>query len=307
MKTCILTHPSGFDHRAPEGHPEHPGRLDAVLKGVRAAGFDVTESRMKADRTALERVHAPGLIDQVFATEPKAGWAKIDMDTYMAPGSLDAALFAAGAGIEAVDSVIAGKAEAVFVAARPPGHHAETDRAMGFCLFNSIAIAAAYALDHHGLSKVAVVDIDVHHGNGTQAWAQREPRAFFASIHQGWIYPGTGAGHETGPHGNLVNIPLERGTQGAAWRSAVEAQILPALNAFAPEIVFVSAGFDGHAADPLAGLSLLEDDYAWAAKALAASVQGTGASRLVCMLEGGYDCPALERSVSAFVTALEAA
>ncbi|MFW6413552.1 MAG: histone deacetylase family protein, partial [Oceanicaulis sp.] len=273
----------------------------------RGAGFDVRESALKADRAALERVHAPGHVHQVFETEPKAGWAKIDMDTYIGPGSLDAALFAAGAGIEAVDAVMSGEAEAVFVAARPPGHHAEPDRAMGFCLFNSIAVAAAHALDHHGLSKVAVVDIDVHHGNGTQAWAELEPRAHFVSIHQGWIYPGTGAAHETGRHGNIVNLPMERGADGGIWRRALEGGAFDSLRAFAPDLLFVSAGFDAHAADPLAGLALQDEDYAWAGAALAELAAEISRSRLVCMLEGGYDCPALERSVGAFVSALEAA
>ncbi|MEQ8405647.1 MAG: histone deacetylase family protein [Oceanicaulis sp.] len=307
MKTRVLTHPSGFEHRAPEGHPEHPGRLQAALDGARGAGFEIAESAGRAERGQLERVHAPLLVDQVFNTEPKAGWAKIDMDTYMAAGSLDAALHAAGAGIEAVDAVMAKEAEAVFVAARPPGHHAESDRAMGFCLFNSIAVAAAHALDHHGLSKVAVVDIDVHHGNGTQAWAETEPRALFASIHQGWIYPGTGAAHETGGHGNIINLPMERGTAGAAWRAAIESRVLPALERFGPDLILVSAGFDAHEADPLAGMALVEADYAWAGAALGGAAKRLSASRLVCMLEGGYDCPALERSVGAFLSALEAA
>ncbi|MGJ3231257.1 MAG: histone deacetylase family protein [Oceanicaulis sp.] len=307
MKTLVLTHASGLTHRAPEGHPEHAGRLEAALAGARGAGLDPVESRAAATRPQLARVHTPALIDQVFDTEPKAGWAKIDMDTYMGPGSLEAALNAAGAGIEAVDRVMAGEAEAVFVAARPPGHHAEPDRAMGFCLFNSIAVAGAHALEEHGLSKIALVDIDVHHGNGTQAWAETEPRALSASIHQGWIYPGTGAAHETGRHGNIINLPMERGTRGAAWRAAMEARILPALTRFEPELILVSAGFDAHEADPLAGLALQEEDYAWAAGALAAAAKAGGASRLVCMLEGGYDCPALERSVGAFLGALEAA
>ncbi|MGX6647118.1 histone deacetylase family protein [Maricaulaceae bacterium MS644] len=307
MKTRVLTHSSGLEQRAPEGHPEHAGRLKAALDGARAAGFDVVQSTLKADRAALERVHMPALIDQVFDTEPKAGWAQIDMDTYMGPGSLDAALYAAGAGMEAVDQVMAGDAEAVFVAARPPGHHAEPDRAMGFCLFNSIAVAASHALGAHGLSRVAVVDFDVHHGNGTQAWAETESRALFASIHQGWIYPGTGAAHETGRHGNIINLPMERGTAGPAWRAALEARVFPALARFEPELILVSAGFDAHAADPLAGLSLLEDDFAWAGTALAEAARALSASRLVCMLEGGYDCPALARSVGAFLGALEAA
>jgi len=307
MKTLVLTHPGCLGHGAPEGHPEHSGRLEAALAGARGSGFEIVDSLVKADRAALERVHAGALIDQVFEAEPRAGWAMIDMDTYMAPGSLDAALYAAGAGMEAVDRVMTGEAEAAFVAVRPPGHHAEPDRAMGFCLFNSIAVAAAHALDHHGVSRVAIVDIDVHHGNGTQAWAETEPRALFASIHQDWIYPGTGAAHETGRHANIINLPLAQGTAGPEWRAALETGVLDSLARFEPELIFVSAGFDAHADDPLAGLALLEDDYAWAGAQLAAAARRVSASRLVCMLEGGYDCPALERSVGAFLGALEAA
>ena len=306
MRTCVLYCPSGQDHHPPSGHPEHAGRLAAARAGAERAGAEIVVHDLPAPREALERVHVPAHVDQMLAASPAAGVAALDADTYLSPGSLRAALEAAGAGMAAVDRVLAGEAEAVFVAARPPGHHAEPDRAMGFCVFNSIAIAAAHALAR-GLERVAVVDIDVHHGNGTQAWAEDEPRCLFASIHQSWIYPGTGAAHETGRHGNIVNVPVAGGTRGAAWRAQVEGRILPRLAAFAPELILVSAGFDAHEADPLAGLALTDADYEWAGAALAQAARTQSASKLVCMLEGGYDCAAVERAVSAFLGALEAA
>lgn len=307
MRTLVHAPAAGLEHHPPKGHPEHAGRLQAVLCAASAAGIDPATGFSPASRAALERVHAPALIDHVFASSPVMGDIALDADTWMSPGSLKAALAAAGAGIAGVDAVMTGAAEAVFVAARPPGHHAEPDRAMGFCLFNTIAIAAAHALAHHGLARVAVVDIDVHHGNGTQAWAENEPACLFASIHQGWIYPGTGAAHETGRHGNIINAPMQAGTQGPAWRAAVETAILPRLEAFAPDCLFVSAGFDAHRDDPLAGLALVEDDYAWAGTALAQAARAHAHSRLVCVLEGGYDCAALERSAGAFLRAVQSA
>ncbi|KAA5805106.1 histone deacetylase family protein [Alkalicaulis satelles] len=307
MKTLVHSPAASLDHHPPQGHPEHAGRLQAVLRAIEQAGLTPRTHFKPASRAALERVHAPELIDRIVATAPEAGETALDADTWMSPGSLKAALEAAGAALDGVDAVMAGEAEAVFVAARPPGHHAEPDRAMGFCLFNTVAIAAAHALDVHGVSRVAVVDVDVHHGNGTQAWAQNQPACLFASIHQGWIYPGTGAAHETGRHGNIINAPMAAGASGPAWRQAVETAILPRLEAFAPEFVFISAGFDAHRDDPLAGLDLDQDDFAWAASALARVARSHADSRLVCVLEGGYDCPALERSAGAFLRALQAA
>ena len=304
MKTRVYACPDGFDHQPPDGHPEHAGRLKAVTAGARASGVEIVDSRSPAPRAALERVHIPGHVDRIFTAAPAAGEISLDADTWMSPGSLDAALAAAGAGLAAVDAVLDGEAEAAFVAARPPGHHAEPDRAMGFCLFNTVAIAAMHALDGRGLSGAAVVDIDVHHGNGTQALAQTEPRMTFASIHQGWIYPGTGAAHETGVHGNIVNHPMEAGARGPVWLDGIATQILPRLERDRPDILLVSAGFDGHDADPLAGLALADEDYAAAGAMLARAARDWSASRLVCVLEGGYDCAALERSVRAFLGAL---
>ena len=213
---------------------------------------------------------------------------------------------AAGAALDAVDAVMSGQCEAAFVAARPPGHHAEPDRAMGFCLFNSIAIAAMHALANHNLQRASIVDFDVHHGNGSQAFVESEPRLSFASIHQGWIYPGTGAAYETGQLGNIVNIPVAAGTTGGDWLDAIRTRILKQLETWSPELILVSAGFDGHKADPLAGLALTEADFAEVGRVLAQAAKRHSQSRLVCVLEGGYDCPALERSVGAFLEALEA-
>ncbi|MCR9128004.1 MAG: histone deacetylase family protein [Alphaproteobacteria bacterium] len=307
MKTFVYACPDSFDHHPPVGHPEHAGRLRAVLDAAQAWGGEVVPWRAHAPRAALERVHRVDHVDRVFTAAPPAGEISLDADTWMSPGSLDAALAAAGAGIAAVDAVLDGEAEAAFVAARPPGHHAEPDRAMGFCLFNTVAIAAMHGLEARGLSSAAVVDIDVHHGNGSQAFAETEPRLTFASIHQGWIYPGTGAAHETGAHGNIINLPMAAGTRGEEWLDAIKTVILPRLEQAKPDILLVSAGFDAHEADPLAGLGLNERDYAAAGALLANAAQKWSGSRLVCVLEGGYDCPALERSVRAFLGALSKA
>ncbi len=306
MKTRVMTAHAGFEHRPPEGHPEHAGRLRAVLEGAAEAGAAIVEAKAPASREALLRVHSAAHVERVFAASPDAGETPLDADTWMSPGSLEAALMACGGAVEAVDSVLDGSAEAVFLACRPPGHHAERDRAMGFCLFNQIAVAAAHALEARKLGSVAAIDIDVHHGNGTQDYAWREPRFAFASIHQGWIYPGTGAAHESGPHGNIANAPMERGTAGARWRAALE-PLLAHLEAARPELLLVSAGFDAHRADPLAGLALEDDDFAWAAARLAGFAREHANGRLVCVLEGGYDCDALRGSSAGFLNALAAA
>jgi acetoin utilization deacetylase AcuC-like enzyme len=235
-----------------------------------------------------------------------AGEVSLDADTHMSPGSLEAALHAVGAGIAAVDQVLDGQAEAVFVAARPPGHHAEPDRAMGFCLFNTVAIAAMHAIAARGLNRAAVVDVDVHHGNGTQAFAETEPRLSFTSLHQGWIYPGTGAAYETGRHGNILNIPFEAGTGPEVWLERFDADVVPKLERDAPDILLVSAGFDAHVDDPLAGLALDDAAYGQIGERLAGAARQFSHSRLVCVLEGGYDCPALERSVTSFLRGLQA-
>ena len=303
MDLIALTAEAGFSHQPPAGHAERVERLDAALRALSAQGLQ-PRAAPRADRMHLARVHTSAHIDHVFASAPTAGEHPLDADTWMSPGSLEAALRAAGAGIAAVDAMMAREAEAAFIACRPPGHHAEPDRAMGFCLFNTVGVAAMHALEAHGLAKAMVVDIDVHHGNGTQALAEIEPRLVFASIHQNWIYPGTGAAHETGRRGKILNVPVDAGTDGPAWRAAMERSILPRIEAEAPDIVLVSAGFDAHADDPLAGLALRAADFAWAGRALGALAKSHGNSRLVCVLEGGYDCPALEASLAGFLGAL---
>lgn len=303
MRTIVITSAAGFDHLTPDGHPERVARLEAVSRALVPLS---PREASPATREALLRVHDAAHIDRVFAASPSEGHVSLDADTWMSPGSLKAALHACGAVIEGVDAVLDGEAEAVFVACRPPGHHAEPDRAMGFCLFNQIAVGALHALEARGLERVAVIDIDVHHGNGTQATAEREPRLFFASVHQGWIYPGTGAAHETGRHGNIANRPLPAGATGDTWHPALE-ELIEAVRAFGPDLLLVSAGFDAHKDDPLAGLALDDADFARAGSALARLAQESANSRLVCVLEGGYDCPALERSVAAFIGALQAA
>lgn len=307
MRTLIVTSQTGFDHRIPPAHAEQPQRLRAVLDALSEAPTDrITrvESRA-AHKDDLVRVHTAEHVDRVEACEPDDdSLTGLDWDTYMTRGSLDAALHAAGAGLDAVDAVLGDQADAVFCAVRPPGHHAERDRQMGFCFFNNVAVAAMYALEAKGLDRVAIVDIDVHHGNGSQELAEREPRVFFASIHQAPLYPGTGRAEETGLNGNVVNVPVPAGTTGEEWRHALETGIFPALEAFDPQLVFVSAGFDAHAADPLAGLMLDERDYQWAARKFANFRGKSGAGRLVCLMEGGYDLGALGRSAAVFTQAL---
>ena len=306
MKTRVLSVPASAHHHPPVGHPERAERFNAVLDGVRSSGVENVEWDGRADRSALERVHVQAHIDRVFGASPVAGEVALDADTHMSPGSLEAALQAAGAAIAAVDQVLDGEAEAVFVAARPPGHHAEPDRAMGFCLFNTIAIAAMHAIEARGLSAAAVVDVDVHHGNGTQAFAEDEPRLSFTSLHQGWIYPGTGAAHETGVYGNVLNVVFEAGTGPEAWLERFDAEVLPKLENDRPEVLLVSVGFDAHADDPLAGLALTDAAYGQIAARLATAARKFSHSRLVCVLEGGYDCHALERSTKTFLDALVA-
>lgn len=306
MTTALLTHPDCLGHVTPPGHPERVGRLEAILASLEDPAFDAllrVEAPLAAEAEIL-RCHPQAYVDRVRAAVPADGWVSLDADTHLSPGSLRAALRAAGAATKAVDMVIAGDAANAFCATRPPGHHAETETAMGFCLFGNVAIAAKRALDHHGLGRVAVVDFDVHHGNGTQDLLWHERRALFVSTHQMPLYPGTGDRHETGAHGNVLNVPLPPGTDGTRFRAAVEAMVLPALDDFAPELILVSAGFDAHRADPLAQMALVEDDFAWITQRLCDVAEAHAGGRVVSTLEGGYDLPALAASVAAHVGVL---
>ena len=302
----LFTHPAMLAHAPPGGHPESPARLQAVLDALQALPLERRAAPL-ADRAAIARVHPERYIEALENAFAEAADAlvQLDPDTYVGPGSREAAYRAAGACVAAVDAVLGGEEELAFCAVRPPGHHAEPISAMGFCVFNNVAIAAMHALEAHGLSRVAVIDFDVHHGNGTQTVAEREPRLLFASTHQAPLYPGTGLAKETGVNHNVLNAPLPPGAGGAAWRAVMEARVLPALDAFAPELILVSAGFDAHADDPLAQMALGDEDFAWAGRCLRAAALRHCQGKLVSTLEGGYDLPALARSASAYLGALQ--
>ena len=300
----VYTHEDCTRHVTPPGHPERVERLAAVERGL--AGLAV-EGRAcpLAEEIEVLRCHPAAYLAKVRRAVPEAGFVALDGDTILSPGSLDAALRAVGGICAAVDAVMAGESRAAFVAARPPGHHAETATAMGFCLFGTVAIAAKRLLDHHGLARVAVVDFDVHHGNGTQDLLWDEARVMFGSTHEMPLYPGTGSAGERGAHGQIVNVPLRAGSGGGAMRAAYEGVILPALEAFAPEFLLISAGFDAHAADPLANLEWGAEDYAWLTGRLCDVAARHAGGRVVSTLEGGYDLEALAASVAAHVGVLE--
>ena len=304
MITQLYTHAACLAHSAGPGHPEAPSRLQAVLEALdadRFAALDRIEAPA-ATREQLARVHHVQLIDDVFASAPQQGYARLDPDTAMNPDSLQAALRAAGAVRAAVDAQLDGRSRRAFCAVRPPGHHATRDTAMGFCLFNNVAVGAAQALAR-GLERVAIVDFDVHHGNGTQDIAWDEPRLLYASTHQWPLYPGTGARAERGA-GNIVNAPLPPRSGSAEFRAAFDTLVLPALQAFKPQLVMISAGFDAHRLDPLADLNLDAADYAWATHALVEIANRYAAGRVVSSLEGGYSLSALRESTAAHVAAL---
>lgn len=301
MTTAIFSHPAAGRHVTGPGHPERVARHAAVIEALEALSLDWREAPLAED-AAISRCHPQRHLDRIRATEPAQGLKMLDADTMMSPGSVEAALRAVGGACAAVDAVLAGEAANAFVAMRPPGHHAERETAMGFCLFGNAAIAAKHALDHHRLARVAVLDFDVHHGNGTQDLLWDEPRAFFASSHQMPLYPGSGAPDETGAHGQIMNMPLRAGSGGveaaAAWRL-----ILERCGATAPELVIVSAGFDAHRDDPLAGLNWSDGDFADLTRMICDMASGCGAPVVSC-LEGGYDLAALGRSVRAHVEVL---
>ncbi|MFQ5534922.1 MAG: histone deacetylase family protein [Sphingomonadales bacterium] len=306
MRTALFTHGVCLDHDTGPGHPERPDRLSAVLNALAGDEFALLIRRQAPPATIeqLTRVHDPAYVDQVLAAAPEQGRVRLDPDTLMSPKSGAAALRAAGAVCAAVDFVISGQATNAFCAVRPPGHHAEPSTAMGFCLFNNIATGAFHARAAHGLERVAVVDFDVHHGNGTQDAFHGHPGLFFASTHQSPLYPGTGLTGEEGGAGNIHNVPLPPGAGSREFRAAFEARILPALDAFGPQFILVSAGFDAHANDPLAQLNLTEDDFGWATRQLVERAALHCQERLVSTLEGGYNLAALRASAKAHLRAL---
>ncbi len=306
MSTLLITHPACLDHLTPLGHPERPERLHAIERALEAEKYQ-TLARVEAPMAPVEVValcHSMDYVVQIREATPREGLVRLDADTSMSPGSYAAALCAAGGAVFAVDEVVTKKVANAFVAARPPGHHAETARPMGFCLFNNAAIAARYAQHRHGISRAAIVDFDVHHGNGSQDifWADRT--VMYCSTHQMPLYPGTGAANERGEHDTIVNAPLRPGAGGDTFRAALEQTILPRLNDFAPELVVISAGFDAHMRDPLANLNLTEDDFAWATRRIMEVADCCAEGRVVSVLEGGYDLEALADSAAAHVTAL---
>lgn len=306
MSTAFFTHPDCLKHVTPPGHPEQVARLEYVWEALKAPEFDALQ-RLEAplgDTAEILRCHPESYIKKVRDAVPEDGWNSLDADTHVSPGSLNAALRGVGAICQAVDMVVAGAVANVFCATRPPGHHAERETSMGFCLFGNAAIAAKRALDHHGLSRVAVVDFDVHHGNGTQDLLWDETRALFISSHQVPLYPGTGEIHETGTANNIMNLPLAPGAGGREFRALMEKTALPALDDFAPELVLISAGFDAHAADPLANINLTERDFAWVTGQLCDIADKHAGGRVVSTLEGGYDLDALAASVAAHVNVL---
>jgi len=309
MTTLLYTHPACFGHDPGAGHAECPARLTAIMDALDDPAFADLERREApaATREQLLRVHPADFIDRIQSAIPDRGHASLDADTTASPGSGEAALRAAGAVCAAVDAVALGEAGNAFCAVRPPGHHAEPDRAMGFCLFNNIAVGALQARAVHGLHRVAVIDFDVHHGNGTQAMFWDDADLFYASTHQMPLYPGTGDRVERGRFTNIVNAPLAPMSGSAEFQQAARDIIFPALLDFRPALIMISAGFDAHEADPLAGLRFQDEDYSWITRELAAIAQQVCEGRLVSALEGGYDLAALASSTAAHVRALMSA
>lgn len=300
MPSLVFVHDDFRAHVTPPGHPEQVDRLTAVEKGLAGLRVERRDCPMGEEADVL-RCHPAHYLARVKAAVPTEGWAQLDGDTFLSPGSFTAAMRAVGGICAAVDAVVTGAAKTAFVAARPPGHHAERDVAMGFCLFGTVAIGAKRALDHHGLARVAIVDFDVHHGNGTQDLLWDEGRCLFISSHQMPLYPGTGRPDERGAHGQIMNLPLRQASGGKEMRGLYERVVFPALEAWKPELLLVSAGFDAHAEDPLAGLEWAAEDYAWLTRHLCEFADG----RVVSTLEGGYDLDALAASVAAHVGVLE--
>jgi acetoin utilization deacetylase AcuC-like enzyme len=302
VTTLLLHHSAFLDHLTPAGHPERPARLRALHEALDQADFaslNRVEAPLGEANTAL-LVHPERYVEAIRKAVPAEGLTRIDADTVVSPGSWESALRAIGAAIAGIDAVVSGAAKSAFAAVRPPGHHAETARAMGFCLFNTIAIAARHAQKTHGLRRVAIVDWDVHHGNGTQEIFWSDPNVLYASTHQMPLFPGTGALRETGV-GNIFNAPLTPGDGSERFREAFRDRILPALKGFQPELILISAGFDAHKRDPLAQIELEAEDFAWATSEIMNIAETSCDGRIVSLLEGGYDLQGLAISAAAHV------
>ena len=306
MSTLLISHPACLEHLTPAGHPERPDRLRAIEQALEAEKFQQL-AREQAPMASVETIalcHPMDYIVELREASPKEGMVRLDADTSMSPGTYEAALRAVGGAVLAVDEVLAKKTKNAFVATRPPGHHAETARPMGFCLFDNAAIAARHAQKHHGIARAAIIDFDVHHGNGSQEIFWGDKSVMYCSTHQMPLFPGTGAVIEAGEHNTVVNAPLRPGDGGEAFRAALETRILPRLRDFRPELVIISAGFDAHMRDPLANINLTEDDFVWATQKIMDVADQCAEGRIVSLLEGGYDLRALGSSVAAHVTTL---
>jgi acetoin utilization deacetylase AcuC-like enzyme len=306
MSTLLVTHPAYLEHLPPMGHPERPERLRAIERTLESERYQVL-ARDQAPRADIETIalcHPLDYVEQIRDASPAQGMVRLDADTSMSPGTYEAALRAVGAAVFAVDEVMTGKVVNAFCSVRPPGHHAETAKPMGFCFFNNAAIAARHAQDKYDVGTAAIIDFDVHHGNGTQDIFWNDPTVMYCSTHEMPLYPGTGGKDERGRHDNIVNAPLRAGDGGPEFRAAFEEVILPRLRAFKPEFVVVSAGFDAHTRDPLANLNLVETDFAWVTNKLMEIADTFAKGRLVSILEGGYDLEGLARSVAVHVSAL---
>ena len=306
MTTLLISHPACLAHDMGEGHPERPERLRAVERVLESENFQMLarDAAPRAEISSIARVHPLEYIEALRAATPTQGHTVIDQDTSMSPGTFEAALRSAGGAVFAVDEVMTRKVRNAFVATRPPGHHAERATPMGFCFFNNAAVAARQGQAVYGAAHIAIVDFDVHHGNGTQHIFWADPNVMYASTHEMPHYPGTGSLGERGEHDQIVNAPLRAGNSGEVFREAMETAILPRVDNFAPDLIIISAGFDGHRRDPLGNLNLVEADYVWATRKLMEIAQRRCGGRIVSVLEGGYDLDGLARSVAAHVTTL---
>jgi acetoin utilization deacetylase AcuC-like enzyme len=306
VTTLYLSHPACLDHDTGQGHPERADRIRVLDQLVEHERFSALHRALAPgnDRAAILRVHPETYVNEIEAAVPKEGLVKLDADTVLSPSSWEAIAHAVGGSVAAVNEVMRGNAANAFVAVRPPGHHAETAVPMGFCVFNSAAIAARHAQKVHGAERVAILDFDVHHGNGTQEIFWSDPSVLYASTHQMPLFPGTGAADERGEHDTIVNAPLSPGNDGTHFREALETKILPRIDAFRPDFIVISAGFDAHKLDPLGGLNLVESDFAWATSRIMEIADAHAKGRVVSVLEGGYDLEGLARSAAAHILTL---